>query len=163
MPLDSAFYIERSTDEDFHRALEHRDSIVLVEGARQMGKTSLVSRGLQRARMNGAKVTCTDFQKLNSSDLTSLESFFMTLGTALATQLDLEKFPEEVWRAKSGPNQNFESYLRREVLNKLGRPLSGRWTKWIGYSPAHSAAKSSGFSVHGIMPVLSIPRALGAT
>jgi hypothetical protein len=47
----------------------------------------------------------------------------MTLGTALATQLDLEKFPEEVWRAKSGPNQNFESYLRREVLNKLGRPL----------------------------------------
>jgi hypothetical protein len=79
----------------------------------------LLSRGLQRARKNGVKVTCTDFQKLNAGDLTSLESFFITLGTALANQLNLEKFPEDVWRPKSGPNQNFESYLRREVLTNM--------------------------------------------
>jgi hypothetical protein len=106
-----------------HAAIERHDSIVLIEGARQMGKTSLLSRGLQRARTNGAKVTCTDFQKLNASDLTSLESFFITLGTAVANQLDLEKFPEDVWRPKSGPNQNFENYLRREVLRSLQGPL----------------------------------------
>ena len=116
MPLDSRYYVERPTDAEFHAAIKRRDSIVLIEGARQMGKTSLLSRGLQRARKNGVKVTCTDFQKLNAGDLTSLESFFITLGTALANQLDLEKFPEDVWRPKSGPNQNFESYLRREVL-----------------------------------------------
>lgn len=123
MPLDSRYYIERPTDAEFHKAIARQDSIVLVEGARQMGKTSLLSRGLQRARANGAKVTCTDFQKLNASDLTSLESFFITLGTALANQLGLEKFPEETWRAKSGPNQNFESYLRREVLGNMQKPL----------------------------------------
>jgi class 3 adenylate cyclase len=123
MPLDSQYYVERPTDAEFHAAIERRDSIVLVEGARQMGKTSLLSRGLQRARATGARVTCTDFQKLNVSDLTSLESFFITLGTALANQLDLEKFPEDTWRPKSGPNQNFESYLRREVLGSIRRPL----------------------------------------
>jgi len=123
MPLDSRYYIERSTDAEFDKAIARQDSIVLIEGARQMGKTSLLSRGLQRARAAGAKVTCTDLQKLNASDLTSLESFFMTLGTALANQLDLEKFPDEAWRAKSGPNQNFESYIRREVLGNIQKPL----------------------------------------
>lgn len=119
MPLDSRYYVERPTDAEFHAAIKRRDSIVLIEGARQMGKTSLLSRGLQRARKNGVKVTCTDFQKLNAGDLTSLESFFITLGTALANQLNLERFPEDVWRPKSGPNQNFESYLRREVLANM--------------------------------------------
>jgi hypothetical protein len=123
VPLDSKYYIERPTDAELHSAIERHDSIVLIEGARQMGKTSLLSRGLQRARASGAKVACTDFQKLNATDLTSLESFFMTLGTALATQLDLEKFPEDVWRPKSGPNQNFENYLRREVLRTIQSPL----------------------------------------
>jgi len=123
MPLDSRYYIERPTDAEFHKAVARQDSIVLIEGARQMGKTSLLSRGLQRARAYGAKVTCTDFQKLNASDLTSLESFFITLGTALANQLGLEKFPDEIWRAKSGPNQNFESYVRREVLGNMQKPL----------------------------------------
>jgi class 3 adenylate cyclase len=123
MPLDSQYYVERPTDAEFHTAIARRDSIVLVEGARQMGKTSLLSRGLQRARASGAKVTCTDFQKLNASDLTSLESFFITLGTTLATQLDLEKFPEDTWRPKSGPNQNFENYFRREVLGRMRGPL----------------------------------------
>jgi hypothetical protein len=123
MPLDSQYYVERPTDAEFHAAIVRRDSIVLVEGARQMGKTSLLSRGLQRARKSGARVTCTDFQKLNASDLSSLESFYMTLGTALASQLNLDKFPEDTWRPKSGPNQNFESYLRREVLGSQRAPF----------------------------------------
>ncbi len=123
MPLDSQYYVERPTDAEFHAAIARHDSIVLVEGARQMGKTSLLSRGLQRARTDGARVTCTDFQKLNASDLSSLESFYMTLGTALANQLDLDKFPEDTWRPKSGPNQNFESYLRREVLGRENAPF----------------------------------------
>jgi class 3 adenylate cyclase len=123
MPLDSQYYIERPTDAEFHAAIARHDSIVLVEGARQMGKTSLLSRGLQQARKSGARVTCTDFQKLNASDLASLESFYMTLGTALANQLNLDKFPEDTWRPKSGPNQNFESYLRREVLVSQQAPF----------------------------------------
>lgn len=123
MPLDSQYYVTRPTDAEFHAAISRRDSIVLVEGARQMGKTSLLSRGLQEARKGGAKVTCTDFQKLNASDLASLESFYLTLGGALATQLDLTTFPEDTWRAKSGPNQNFESYIRRVVLGSQRVPF----------------------------------------
>src|SRR6266850_4102552 len=72
VPLDSQFYIVRETDEDFLQAIKRRDSIVLVKGARQMGKTSLLARGLQQARMAGAAVVLTDFQKLNAPHLASV-------------------------------------------------------------------------------------------
>jgi hypothetical protein len=39
VPLDSAFYIARDTDDLFHRAVTRHDSIVLIKGARQMGKS----------------------------------------------------------------------------------------------------------------------------
>src|SRR6185503_6860126 len=45
MPLDSAFYVVRPTDHEFQTAVAQRDSIILIRGARQMGKTSLLARG----------------------------------------------------------------------------------------------------------------------
>jgi hypothetical protein len=126
MPLDSIYYVERPTDAECHSAIKQGVSFVLLEGARQMGKTSLLSRGLQKAREKGARVACVDLQAFSASDLTSSEAFFVTLGTALANQLDLDVFPEDVWRPKSGANENFTRYLRREVLGKIrGRLVWG--------------------------------------
>ena len=45
-----SFYIVRPTDENSRQAIARQDSIVLVKGARQVGKTSLLARGLQQAR-----------------------------------------------------------------------------------------------------------------
>jgi DNA-binding winged helix-turn-helix (wHTH) protein len=69
LPLNSRFYIIRPTDDKFLSAIERRDSIILIKGARQMGKTSLLARGLKQAREIGANVTLTDFQSLSTSDL----------------------------------------------------------------------------------------------
>ena len=123
VPLTSEFYLARPTDEQFIDAIRQRDSIVLVKGARQMGKTSLLARGLQKAREGGAKVAITDFQKLNNSDLASVTTLFQALGELMADQLDLDVYPSDVWRDKSAPSVNFERYLRREVLKKLDAPL----------------------------------------
>jgi hypothetical protein len=48
--LDSQFWIVRSTEAEFRAAIARNDSIVLLKGARQMGKTSLLARGLQQGR-----------------------------------------------------------------------------------------------------------------
>jgi serine/threonine protein kinase len=119
VPLDSQFYIVRPTDNDFYAALDRNDCIILVKGARQMGKTSLVARGLQQARKSGAKVVFTDFQKLNASHLESVEKLFLTLSQSFADQLDLDIDSEEVWNSRRGPSMNFERFLRREVLAKI--------------------------------------------
>lgn len=123
VPLDSRFYLVRPTDEQFLDAIRRRDSIVLVKGARQMGKTSLLARGLQLARASGTKVITTDFQKLNASHLETIESLFMTLGELIADQLDLDVYPDDVWKPRRAPSINFERYIRREVLEKISTPL----------------------------------------
>jgi hypothetical protein len=123
VPLDSKFYIVRPTDKDFSEAIARRDSIVLIKGARQMGKTSLMARGLQEARKTGAKVILTDLQKLNASHLESVDKFLLTLAESIAEQLDTEGSPSDVWHPRRGPSMNFERFLRREILGKLPCPL----------------------------------------
>lgn len=123
VPLDSTFYVVRNTDDEFRTAISRQDSIILIKGARQMGKTSLLARGLHQARQGGGKVILTDFQKLNKDQLESAQSLFMALGEWIADQLNLEVYPDEVWNERRGPSVNFERYLRREVLNKIEQPL----------------------------------------
>ena len=123
VPLNSQFYIVRPTDEEFRAAITRRDSIVLVKGARQMGKTSLLARGLQQAREQGARVVLTDFQTLNASHLQSADTLFLTLAEMLADQLDLDILPSEVWNPGRGPNMNLERYLRKPVLSSVEQPI----------------------------------------
>ena len=118
VPLDSSFYIMRPTDDEFYAAIARNDSIVLVKGARQMGKTSLMARGLQEARKEGCKVVLTDFQKLNAAHLQSVDKFFLALAESIADQLDLDVEPD-ICNPRRGPSMNFERFLRREVLKNL--------------------------------------------
>ncbi|MGE0887496.1 MAG: AAA-like domain-containing protein [Blastocatellales bacterium] len=123
VPLDSQFYIERTTDQEFHEAIARQDSLVLVKGARQVGKTSLLARGLQRARENGAKVVLIDFQSLSADYLASSEKLILTLAETLADQLGLDVYPSEMWNSFLSPGINFERFLRREVLGKIETQL----------------------------------------
>lgn len=119
VPLGSRFYVPRSTDSEFRQAVERGDSIVLVKGARQVGKTSLLARELQQAREAGARVVFTDFQLLSEAHLASAEALFHVLGAWIAEQLELEVLPSRVWDSGSGPGLNFRRFMRREVLARV--------------------------------------------
>ncbi len=123
VPLDSQFYIERTTDHEFREAISRQDSVVLVKGARQVGKTSLLARGLQYARSSGAKIVLTDFQSLSAEYLTSSDKLILTLAETLADQLGLDVYPNEMWNSFLSPGINFERFLRREVLGKIETQL----------------------------------------
>jgi DNA-binding SARP family transcriptional activator len=123
VPLDSLFYMVRSADAELHAALEQREGVVLIKGARQMGKTSLLTRGLRGAGEAGAKVVLTDLQRLNAAHLQSAETLLLALAQWIGVQLDLDVLPHECWRAGSDPSMNFERYLRREALAKMEAPV----------------------------------------
>lgn len=120
VPLGSKFYVRRTTDDEFHAAIARRDSIVLVKGARQMGKSSLLARGLEQAREEGIAAAFTDLQALNDSDFGSLESFYLALANSLVDpdQLNLDVPLGDVWDRRYSPNTNFDRYLRK-ALDKL--------------------------------------------
>jgi DNA-binding winged helix-turn-helix (wHTH) protein len=123
MPLDSQFYIARPVDEQFRAAIRRRDSIVLIKGARQVGKSSLLARGLQEARDVDSRVVLTDFQMLNEADLASVETFFLSLAEIIAFRLNLETCPRAVWDPLHSPNFNFERYLQRYALASSSAPI----------------------------------------
>jgi nucleotide-binding universal stress UspA family protein len=124
VPFDSPYYVVKPTDQEFYDALDQQDSIVLVKGVRQMGKTSLLARGLREARKAAKTVIVLDFQKLNQSDLADIKMLYLGLGGMIADQLFEEydiavKYPQDSWREESGASVNFGRYLRREVLDKI--------------------------------------------
>ena len=123
VPLSSKFYLTRPADAELRTALIRYDSIVLIKGSRQIGKTSLLARGLQFTRERGAKVALTDFQKFNASNLESVTNVYLALAESLADQLELETTPAEEWDERRGANANFDRYLRKQVLGKLNAPL----------------------------------------
>jgi hypothetical protein len=123
VPLDSRFYISRPTDQEFRAAVARRDGIVLVKGPRQVGKTSLLARGLQTARETGARVVLLDFQTLGPRELESVDAFCLALGGILAEQLDLDDYPEDDWDDARGANANLTRYLAGPVMSAVEGPL----------------------------------------
>ena len=123
VPLNSIYYMDRPTDSEFRASIRRRDSIVLIKGARQVGKTSLLARGLQEARKAGSQVMLTHFQVFNSVDLESAESLLRALAETIAEQLNLESPPANCWDPRRGPSLNFRRYMRSEVIAKLNSHL----------------------------------------
>jgi DNA-binding SARP family transcriptional activator len=123
LPPESPYYVERPHDALFAVAIARHDSIIRIKGARQMGKTSMLARGLHQAREAGDRVVITDFQRLNLAHLESAERLYVTLAGGLADQLELEVFLDQRWSPRLGPGGNFERYLRREVLAGSAAPL----------------------------------------
>jgi DNA-binding SARP family transcriptional activator len=118
MPVGSHFYIERSADALLRQALLRGDGTVLLKGARQVGKTSLLARGMQRARETGCRVAHAHFQMFHEAQLGTVDTFMLCLAQTLAEQLDLDTGPEATWDPARGPNQNLRRWLRREVLGR---------------------------------------------
>ena len=125
LPPGSPLYLERATDGQFRDALRSRHSIVLVKAPRQFGKTSLLARGLDQVREAGSRVAVTDLQRLNAAQLASSEALLRALIAYLSDELNLD--PEVcarfTWSEDSGPNDNFERFLRRCVLRADEAPV----------------------------------------
>ena len=120
VPLKSRFYIERDADRPFLAAIAQRHSVVLLKGARQIGKSSLLARGLHQAENTGARVALTDFQKLSAEDLATPQSFYVAIARMLARQLKISVALTDTWTPGRSANLNFEEYLEDYVLPETG-------------------------------------------
>lgn len=124
MPLHAPAYLVRPTDEQFCDAVMRGDSIVLVKGPRQTGKSSLLARAVATARSRQTLVVRTSLQKLSGEHWASSDTFYRALARSLVEQLKLESDPDDFWNARRGSSENFERYLRQSVLTKVpGRLL----------------------------------------
>lgn len=119
---DSPFYAERASDIEFSKALHANESIILVKGPRQMGKTSLIGRGAKQVAGLGWRQVSTDFQKLSSTQLASDEAFYKPLAATLARQLKVKYDFAEEWIDVFGANMNMDNFIRT-LLEESNQPL----------------------------------------
>ena len=120
---DSRFYIERHHDRVMRRQVTLQGSTTIIEGARQMGKSSLVVRALAHARAQQCVVIDFDFQDLDESCLHDLETLLRYLADAMCERLRLAISPEDVWRGPLGAKDKLTSYVREYVLQGVRMPV----------------------------------------
>ena len=119
VPLDSSYYVRRHADELASKALLPQTSFVLIKGARQIGKTSLLARVLQQGRAQQARVLRTDWQNIPQSDLESAEMFLLNVAESIADQLQLDIVPRDSFDPARPATRNFERFMRRQVFPKV--------------------------------------------
>jgi hypothetical protein len=115
MQPSDPFYIQREADSIFESALLAQEGTILIKGARQMGKTSLLARVLQHARQN-SRVAFTDLQIFNTAQLGSLEQFYYGLADRLLADLNIDADLETEWQSQRAPNVNFDLLMRHVIM-----------------------------------------------
>jgi DNA-binding SARP family transcriptional activator len=113
MPLGSRYYVRRAADADAEGLVEQGEGVVLIQGPRQVGKSSLLARTFSHARSAGIKVILTDLQAMGKSQFLESELLYRTLAHNLAQQLGLDIDLEKDWSVWLGPNMNLDGVVGR--------------------------------------------------
>ncbi|TVQ26553.1 MAG: TIR domain-containing protein, partial [Leptolyngbya sp. DLM2.Bin15] len=124
MRVDSKFYIERPEDARALDAIQQPGITITIKGARQMGKSSLLSRVTDAAQKAGKQVAFIDFQFVEQEILRDANAFFQQFCLLVTDELDLEDEVLAYWdRPKEGNLQRCTRYMRKHILGQLDGPL----------------------------------------
>jgi hypothetical protein len=124
MDTQSAFYVVRDADATVMRAVSQKQgTTVTIKGARQMGKSSLLMRGMGAALAAGKRVAYLSFQEFDTATFSNPELFFQRFCSSLSDQLELENQVEAYWRKPMGSSQRCGMYMSGHILRSLDVPL----------------------------------------
>ena len=107
---DAPSYIKRQADEDFYQGLKKGD-FCYVLNARQMGKSSLRVRTIQRLRAEGCACASIDVTEIGETD-TTLEQWYSGIIDIIAETVGLTDFDLDEW---------WESHQRLSPVHHLGK------------------------------------------
>ncbi len=122
--LRDKFYIERHADALLKREVFKAGSTTTIRASRQTGKSSLLVRGVNEARQNGASVVNLDLQRIDADRLASPDLFLRDLAELIVRKLRLD--PTEVdrfWRSALGPQDKLTYLLEDYILSASETPI----------------------------------------
>jgi hypothetical protein len=121
--LDSPFYIRRDVDGWIEDRLQGRGSTIILRGARQVGKSSLLVRAAATAETAGRRVSRIDFQLIDSEQRQSLKTLLRHLAFSIAADLQIEKEPDEFWDDRRGSKASMTRFVEYAVLKPAASPV----------------------------------------
>lgn len=125
LPIDSNIYIERSPiEEDCYHEISRIGGLIRIKAPKQMGKTSLIIRILESAKLQGYYTAYLNFQELDRECLSNLDLFFKSFCVTVSDKLDISS--EQIakyWIDLYGIKKRCDLYFERFLLPKLDKPL----------------------------------------
>ena len=125
LSIDSAYYVRRSADDQAEAGIDRGEGVILLQGPRQVGKSSLLARALAHARTKNISTVLCDFQSFGESQLGNEERLYKTLAHSASSQLKSEHNLEQSWSSWLGPNMNLDAVLGDLLAHNGGRVIWG--------------------------------------
>ena len=122
--LRDKFYIEREADLHLKREIIKPGTTTTIRAARQMGKSSLMVRGMQEARQHGAKIINLDLQRVDNDYLASLDAFLRYLAEFMVRKLRLDvNEVTAAWEGALGSQDKLTYLLEDYILPEISGPI----------------------------------------
>ena len=134
--IDSPFYIERCyglapqshLESVCYETIAKPGALIRIKGAKWMGKTSLVNRVLQQARIGEQKAVYLDFGSVERTIVQDLDKLLRWLCVMVSRQLGLANQVKDYWDTDIlGSNDNctvyFEEYILTETDSQVALAL----------------------------------------
>lgn len=120
VPLDSQFYIERVPHEQrCYQEIVRPGAFIRIKAPRQMGKSSLMNRILERARECGCQSGLLHFQQVEESLLSDLNRLLRWFCANLAQQLGFPPDLDDYWDEDLGSKMSCTLYIEGYILERL--------------------------------------------
>lgn len=124
VPLDSAFYIERSPfEEQVYQEIRKPGALIRIKAPREMGKTSLLLRILDHANSLGYRTISLNLEQVEQSILSNLNQFLRWLCANSARLIKLPPNLDDYWDEDLGSKISSTLYFQDYLLESIDTPL----------------------------------------
>ena len=124
VPLDSPFYLERSSlEEQVYQEIKKPGALIRIKAPREMGKTSLLLRILDHGNRLGYHTVSLNLEQVEQGILSNLNQFLRWLCANIAHQLHRKPMLDEYWDEDLGSKISCTLYFQDYLLELIDTPL----------------------------------------
>jgi AAA-like domain len=122
--LNSPFYVERSPIESrCYGAIAKAGALIRIRAPRQMGKTSLLDRILDRANQKGYRTVRLNLLQAEVAVFSDLDKFLRWFCLYISRKLQLDDSLNQYWERDWGSILNCTAYFQDQVLETVNTPI----------------------------------------
>jgi transcriptional regulator with XRE-family HTH domain len=127
VPLDSPFYIKRSPiEERCYEQIHNPGSLIRIKAPRQMGKTSLLSRIIDKSDSQGDCTVILDFQLAAQEIFVNSDKFLRWFCASVSFALNIPNQIDKYWDLAEvvGSSMACKAYFEEYLLPTINQPLT---------------------------------------
>ena len=127
VPLDSPFYVVRSPiEERCYEQINQPGTLIRIKAPRQMGKTSLLSRIIDKSQSQGDSTVTLDFQLAAQQIFINSDKFLRWFCASIGLALNIPNKINEYWDLADivGSSMACKAYFEEYLLPTIDNPLT---------------------------------------